>query len=713
MPKLHAIFDTEIIGLIKPIFLTCIEIVETGERHAFWHDQRGHTKKLTAMLEDPQYTWVGFNSENFDRPLIAMAVMGHDETNIKVVCQNIIEHKMMSWQTYREYDIDFIEYDHIDIKEVPKGVMLSLKVYEGRMHSPNLQDMPFHHDEEIDTPKKRKVVEDYCWNDISETKRLFLTMKEEVELREQLGEQYGVDIRSKSDAQCAEAILKKVCSIGKGDKVVPGSVRYSCPKFIKTNSKLINEIIAMCEDHKFIINFANGSPEFPEFLTEPIDINGGVYQMGIGGLHSKHDKSIHLKADPDSGLLLSDFDVASYYPNIMIKAGLIPNLGGNKGALFLDAYQDIYAQRIAAKRRAGVIKNEIADIKARLKKLSLQERHILEKQLAELQDELATASGNAESLKILLNGTFGKLGSIFCSFYAPALMLAVTITGELNLLCLIYELTNIKGVTVESANTDGIMVSYPLNKRDLVLRRIQLNAKRTQFEYEETPYEQVAIRDVNSYFAVPAPSLAAVIDKTSINSAINKKLDVKRKGAYSKAGVKENTNPTMEVCSDAVSEYLLGNHEIEDWIRAEKDIRKFVEIRGVKGGGIQHQYEVEVDDWVLIKDLGSAKNEWYRQAWLDKGWEPGVQRASTKRKSRPNPAIEGRGGKPFGRVARWYMTKDVLPSITYVESGNQVAGTAGSKLCMTLPDKLPKDLNLQWYIDEAYRILDDCGVKRP
>ena len=52
--KLHAIFDTEIIGHIKPIFLTCIEIVETGERFTFWHDKRGHTKKLTAMLEDPQ-----------------------------------------------------------------------------------------------------------------------------------------------------------------------------------------------------------------------------------------------------------------------------------------------------------------------------------------------------------------------------------------------------------------------------------------------------------------------------------------------------------------------------------------------------------------------------------------------------------------------------------------------------------------------------------
>lgn len=673
--KQHVIFDTEIIGLIKPVFLLRAEIVETGERFTFWHDKRGHTKKLTAMLEDPQYTWVGFNSESFDRPLVAMAVMGHDEANIKVVAQNIIEHKMQSWQTYREYDIDFIEYDHIDIKEVPKGVMLSLKVYEGRMHSPNLQDMPFHHDEEIDTPKKRKIVEDYCWNDISETKRLFLTMKKEIELREQLGEQHSIDLRSKSDAQCAEAILKKVCSIGKGDKIVPGSVRYSCPKFIKTNSKLINEIIAMCEDHKFIINHANGSPEFPEFLTEPITIGTGVYQMGIGGLHSQHDKKVHLRATPDEGLLLSDFDVASYYPNIMIKAGLIPNLGGNKGALFLDAYQDIYEQRIAAKRSGD--------------------------------------KATAETLKIVLNGTFGKLGSIFCSFYAPALMLAVTITGQLNLLCLIHELTKIKGVTVESANTDGIMVAYPMNKREEVLKRIQINAKRTQFEYEETPYEQVAMKDVNNYFAVPAPTLAAVIDRTSITSALNKKLDVKRKGLYAEAGVHENKNPTMQVSSDAVAAYLSQGYEVEDWIRAEKDIRKFVEIRGVKGGGVQHEHEVEVDDWVLINDLGTAKNEWYRQAWLDKGWEPGVQRASTKRKSRPAPAIEGRGGIPFGRVARWYMTTDVLPSITYVESGNQVAGTAGSKLCMRLPDALPKDLNVQWYIDEAYRILADCGVEIP
>lgn len=661
MNKQHIIFDTEIIGSEKPVFLICCKIVETGETFAFWHDKRGHTAKLSNMLQDSRYTWVGFNSENFDRPLVAMAVEGHDEANIKIVAENIIAHNMRSWQTYREYDIDFLEYDHIDIMEVPKGVMLSLKIYEGRMHSPTLQDMPFDHTHDV-TPKERKLVEAYCMNDVNETERLFLLMQNEVLLREQLGAEYGVDLRSKSDAQCAEAILKKVCSIGNKDKIVPGHVRYICPSFIKTDSKLINEIIELCEEHKFKINYANGSPEFPEFLTEPIKIGAGIYQMGIGGLHSQHDLKLFLEATDRRWI--SDFDVASYYPNIMMKAGLIPNLGGNKGELFLSAYQDIYEDRIAAKR--------------------------------------AGEKAKAETLKIVLNGTFGKLGSIFCSFYAPELMLAVTITGQLNLLCLIHELNKIKGVKIESANTDGIMVSYDKTVRHKVLGKVQVNAKRTRFDYEETPYRNVAMKDVNNYLAVPDTRQAVMIENGKIVK-YKHKLGVKRKGLYAEAGVHENKNPTMQVCSDAVAAYLSEGYEIEDWVNAETDIRKFLEIRNVSGGGVQHTHEVEVDDWVCVNDLNSAKSEWRRPSWPE-------DKASVKRKSRPAPVWEGRGGKPFGRVARWYMTTQSLPPLTYVKSGNKVPTTDGGKLCLVLPDRLPDDLNKSWYINEAHRILNDLGV---
>ena len=676
MTKQHIIFDTEIIGKKKPHFLFRGLNIETGETFLFWHHKRGHTAKLEKLLQNPDYTFVGFNSENFDRPLIAAAIAGYDELDLKRIAQAIIDERLTSWQTYREFNLDFIEYDHIDLKEVPPGVMMSLKVYEGRMHSPHLQDMPFDHNHDLSTPKEFKIVENYCGNDIAETARLFQTVQKELGLRVELSEQYDVDVRSKSDAQCAEAILKKVCSITNRDKVVPRQVEYRAPDFIQTDSELINGLIEQLENHWFKINYANGSPEFPEFLSEPIQMNGGLYQFGIGGLHSKHD--VRLYTESSDSLMISDVDAASYYPNIMMRAGLIPTLAGDKGKHFLRAYQDIYEQRIHAKRSGD--------------------------------------KRTANTLKILLNGTFGKLGSIYCPFYAPELMLAVTLTGQLNLMCLIWEVEKIKGVRVASANTDGIMICYPPNKRNSVVKAIQANAKRTGFEYEETPYSKVAMRDVNSYIAITEEREKVIIPpKGKIEVLKPSAPEAKRKGNYAKAGVMENVSPTFQICAEACTQYLLNGTPVEDTIQACDDIRQFISIRGVTGGGVQHTHEVEIDDWVLTNDLGTAKNEWMRQAWIDEAaaseeLENYKPRKPVLRKSRPEPVLEGRGGVPFGRVARWYMTTQSLPPITSVTSGNAVAGTKGGKLCMTLPDTLPKDLDISWYIAEAKKMLGNAAV---
>ena len=66
-------------------------------------------------------------------------------------------------------------------------------------------------------------------------------------------------------------------------------------------------------------------------------------------------------------------------------------------------------------------------------------------------------------------------------------MLAVTLTGQLNLLTLIYDLEFNPSVKVLSANTDGIMVQYPPKYRSRIENIIKANADRTGFEYEETP----------------------------------------------------------------------------------------------------------------------------------------------------------------------------------------------------------------------------------
>ena len=299
-----------------------------------------------------------------------------------------------------------------------------------------------------------------------------------------------------------------------------------------------------------------------------------------------------------------------------------------------------------------------------------------------------------------MNGTYGKLGSIYCAFYAPELMLATCLIGQLNLMCLIYELEKHKGVRVASANTDGIMICYPPNKRNAVLKVIQANAKMTGFEYEETAYSKVAMRDVNSYICITEERETVIVPpKGKLVTVPASPKTAKRKGAYAKSGVMENISPTFQICAEAVVNFLKDGYPIENTVLDCQDIRQFISIRNVKGGGVQHTRLTEVDDWMLVEDHGSAKNVWMSPLTGKK----------EKRKGRPKPYEVGEGGEPFGRVARWYMTTKELPAITYVSSGNTVAGTKGGKLCMQLPAALPKDLDKQWYITKAYEMLSDTG----
>lgn len=668
----EVIFDIEILGDKKPVFLVCTFNTTTKKKNAFWLHKRGHMKALEKLMLDGDLTWVGFNSINFDLPLASAATDGLGALDLKAMCRMLTDkdERVMHWEMPKHFDYTPLELDHIDLFEVAPGVRISLKLYMGRLGAKHLIDLPFHYDQDL-TPAQCKIVETYCLNDIEGTVMMRDALSTEIDLRIAMGEQYGLDLRSKSDAQLAEAVLKKQAGIGKATGYIPSKVNYSLPSFIKTRSAVIKELIALTEETVFKINFANGQLIEPEWMSEDVVLGSGSYKYGLGGLHSTHDKSICERSDEEYEV--SDFDAASYYPNIILKAGFAPTLSGNKGHEFLEAYEDIYHQRLGAKRAGN-------------KRVS-------------------------NSLKICLNGTFGKLGNKYSAIYSPDLLLAVTIAGQLNLFCLIYELELIKGVRIVSANTDGIAVKYPKAARQKVLDVFVKNVKRTGFEYEETCYKLIAMKDVNNYIAITDERDEAVISTRGIEIHKSKPNIVKAKGLYASNNPALNPlylmkNPTMEVCSNMAKDYLLYGWLPEDSIGEHTNMRDFVSIRQVKGGGVQHPHSKLVDDWVLTKDLNSAKNEWQRQAWIGTEQDDRV----VKRKSRPKPVEVGYGGDPFGRIARWYMTTKKLPPITYVESGNKVALTEGAMLCMTLPDKLPKDLDVDWYIAETYSILKNIGV---
>jgi hypothetical protein len=260
----------------------------------------------------------------------------------------------------------------------------------------------------------------------------------------------------------------------------------------------------------------------PDWLRETkIKIGTAEYQMGIGGLHSC-EKSQSIVVGPDE--ILSDWDVASYYPSIILKLHLSPKSMGND---FLRVYQSIVSRRLKAKKEG----NKLV----------------------------------ADTLKIVVNGSFGKLGSKYSALYAPELLIQTTITGQLCLLMLIERL-EAEGIKVVSANTDGIVMRCHKSRAD-DLERITFDwMLDTSFELERSDYKAIYSRDVNNYIAV--------------------KLDgkTKRKGAYSEPTLAKN--PDFTIVSDAAVAYLSKGTSIGTTIMNCRDITKFVTVRRVDGGAV-------------------------------------------------------------------------------------------------------------------------------
>lgn len=137
---------------------------------------------------------------------------------------------------------------------------------------------------------------------------------------------------------------------------------------------------------------------------------------------------------------------------------------------------------------------------------------------------------------------------------------------------------------------------------------------------------------------------------------------VKGKGAYANPwsdkklhSFELHINPSTMICVEAVCDYIVKQVPVEDTIAASREVKKFVSVRNVQGGA--------------VKD-----------------------------------------GEYLGKAIRWYYSKGMEGEIVYARSGNKVPKSEGAKPLMDLPDTLPDDINYEWYVNEAKRILVDIGL---
>lgn len=495
-----------------------------------------------------KYEVVTFNGNNYDIPLIKMALTGSSCKMLKYASDDLIENNLSSYKFYEKYTTYQIEIDTVDIIELATG-KASLKIYGGRLHCQKLQDLPIEPSDVI-LPDQREELKKYCYNDLLTTARLLKELTPQLDLRRDMSEVYGIDLRSKSDAQIAEEVIKSEIHKSTGIRVgkisgVGVEFWYDKPEFIVPYTNKLKSVLEILDKESFTVSNSNGKITMPKELEEmKITIGNSSYQMGIGGLHSTEKSTYYIS---DSDYILSDWDVASYYPSIILNCRLFPK---QLGTPFLDVYKKIVDERLDAKKSKNTVK--------------------------------------ANSLKITINGSFGKLGSPYSALYSPKLMIQVTITGQLALLCLIDRL-EANGIPVVSGNTDGIVIKCPVKKEDLMKEIVSWWEDVTNFQMERTDYKAIYSRDVNNYIAIKGNG------------------DVKTKGCFSPASLTKN--PQNEICNIALIDYLKFGVKIEDTIKNCDDITKFLTVRNVKGGAVKGRlYLGKAVRWYYAKNIFSTIN---------------------------------------------------------------------------------------------------------
>ncbi len=239
---------------------------------------------------------------------------------------------------------------------------------------------------------------------------------------------------------------------------------------------------------------------------------------------------------PNENEILSDVDVASLYPSMIIEHKFYPQ---HLGKEFLEVYSQIKDERIEAKHNGNKIKNE--------------------------------------TLKLALNGLSGNLQNEHNFCYSPFTVMQIRINGQLLLLMLAEKFISI-GCTIVQANTDGLFVLRPKDKEVEFQNICREWEKLTKLTLEEDRFEAMYQYAINDYLAV----------KEGYSETKDPKL-LKKKGMFIDE-VKLGKGMDAMIIPESVNKCLVDKVPVEETIRNCKDINKFITYQKVS-----RDYSVEYD----------------------------------------------------------------------------------------------------------------------
>ena len=352
--------------------------------------------------------------------------------------------------------IDLFKLNHWD----NKAKMSSLKWIQYSMDWDNVEEMPHPHYEPVTNSNTLRDVVKYCINDVKSTKNILDHSKEQIQLRQTLTKEYGIDLYSASEPRISKELFLHFLSkklkwnkseiktlrtrrptISLSDCILP-YVQFNTPEFNKMLDYFRTKVISSTKDgFKYSVNYKGVKTDY-----------------GLGGIHGAIESGLY-EAPPGWTIMTSD--VVSFYPNLAIKNQFHP-------------------------------------------------KHIPQKEFGELYEwffeerkKIPKTDPKNYVYKIILNSTYGLTGDENSFLYDPKMTMQITINGQL-LLTMLYEMLcdNIPEARPLMQNTDGLEMMIPTEKIPVYMKVCEQWEKLTQLSLEHDEYSKMVIGDVNNYMAV-------------------------------------------------------------------------------------------------------------------------------------------------------------------------------------------------------------------
>ena len=570
----------------------------------------------------------GYNSKGYDQHILKAIACGADPQLVKSINDFIILEGRSGWEHWflRKNRFWFDSFDLMDDTQVGT----SLKHIEAHLGL-NIEETEV--DFDIDrplTPEEIQSTIHYCKYDVAMTAKLLTLRKGYLEAKLDVGRAIGLTDQKSlymTNARLTAAALK-------AEYVQRYDERdYSYPDNLDL-SLIPSEVLEFFD--RMHDPSVSDKELFSSKLLLPVD--GAEAVIAFGGIHHAQPNYSEIATGTR---VIRNFDVASLYPSLMVYCGYT-----SRNIPSSQIFEDFYHKRLLAKKSGD--------------------------------------KKTANTLKLILNTTYGASLAKTNPLYDPLMGRSICITGQLYILSLAMRyLRECKTLRIIQLNTDGLMISLDESELPTVYRLNDEWQRTTRLELEEDILKSIIQKDVNGYIAIYENG------------------KVKTKGAYVTYGMAPagafKINNDHTIVKKAVIDYFVNGTPVEDTILSCEDIHEF-QIIAKAGGGYKSVYRVPADfeerkkRWVKenrIREYPSGKLVTPRFTW-DSYDGP---RSTVQRVNRVYASTNPRMGtlvkvKPDGTVGKI----GGLPDSVIIDNKNT----------LTL-DSVDKS----WYIDLAKKYISD------